>query len=103
MCIRDSHKTALVTTASGSNVKAILDYHGLAGLFDIIVTGDDVTRHKPDPEAYLLACRGLNLLPAHCIAFEDSDIGVASAEAAGVAVIRVVFQKAHVFISVNNP
>jgi len=100
---RPLHKTALVTTASGSNVKAILDYHGLAGLFDIIVTGDDVTRHKPDPEAYLLACRVLNLLPAHCIAFEDSDIGVASAEAAGVAVIRVVFQKAHVFISVNNP
>jgi HAD superfamily hydrolase (TIGR01509 family) len=53
------------------------------------VTGDDVTHRKPDPEAYLVAMSRLGLVPGECIAFEDSDVGVQSAHAAGVAVIRV--------------
>jgi beta-phosphoglucomutase len=81
--------TAVVTTASAANAGAVLNRHGLAGLFDLVVSGDDVTRHKPDPEAYALAAARLGVEPARCLAFEDSDAGAASAAAAGVAVIRV--------------
>jgi HAD superfamily hydrolase (TIGR01509 family) len=81
--------TAVVTTASAANAGAVLERHGLAGLFDLVVSGDDVTRHKPDPEAYALAAARLGVSPARCLAFEDSDAGAASATAAGVAVIRV--------------
>ena len=84
-------KTALVTTASRTNVDALIDAHGLRSLFDTIVTGDDVTAHKPDPAAYLMASERLGLPPQQCIAFEDSDIGVASARAAGMGVVRIVF------------
>lgn len=84
-------RSALVTTASGVNARAIMDYHGLRCLFDVVVTGDDVTRHKPDPEAYLLAIERLNLSPDECLAFEDSEIGIASACAAGISVVRVSF------------
>ena len=84
-------KTALVTTASSQSVRAILDHPNLRHTFDCVVTGDDVTRHKPDPEAYLLAMARLQLDPRECLAFEDSDIGVASARAAGVSVVRVTF------------
>ena len=88
--VRDRLRTALVTTASGANVRAFLERRSLAPLFNVVVTGDDVAEHKPHPAAYLLATQRLGVLPAACIAFEDSDIGVAAAEAAGVPVVRVV-------------
>jgi beta-phosphoglucomutase len=88
---RPQIKTALVTTASGINAGAIMDYHGLRSLFDVVVTGDEVTSHKPDPEAYLFATKQLKLSPDECLAFEDSEIGVASARAAGISVVRISF------------
>ncbi|MDR3513045.1 MAG: HAD family phosphatase [Caulobacteraceae bacterium] len=81
--------TAVVTTASAANAGAVLAGHGLADLFDLVVSGDDVTRHKPDPEAYALAAARLGVAPGRCLAFEDSDAGAASAAAAGMPVIRV--------------
>ncbi|WP_127754116.1 HAD family phosphatase [Devosia sp. 1566] len=83
-------RTALVTTASAANAGAILAHHGLVDLFDTIVTGSDVQRHKPDPQAYQLAAERLEVLPEDCLIFEDSDIGMASASAFGAQAIRVV-------------
>jgi len=52
-----------------------------------VVYGEDVSRHKPEPEPYLLAAK---LLSARTpLVVEDSDAGVASAQAAGFDVIRV--------------
>ena len=90
---RPQIKTALVTTASSVNARAIMDCHDLTDLFDVVITGDDVGCHKPDPEAYLLAAQRLNLSPIECLAFEDSEIGIASAHAAGISVVHVVFPK----------
>jgi beta-phosphoglucomutase-like phosphatase (HAD superfamily) len=86
---RPTCRTALVTTASAANAHAVLAQHGLADLFDTVITGSDVTRHKPDPEAYLLAAERLGVTAAECLVFEDSSIGVASAQAFGAMVIRV--------------
>ncbi len=88
---RATMRTALVTTASGLNARAIVDRYALAALFDVIVTGDDVASHKPSPEAYLRAVAHLDVPAGECLAFEDSDIGVASARSAGVAVVRIAF------------
>jgi HAD superfamily hydrolase (TIGR01509 family) len=60
-----------------------------AGTFQTLVTGDQVERGKPDPEAYLSAAGRLGVDPARCVAIEDSPAGVASAEAAGCVVIAV--------------
>ena len=86
---RAQWRCALVTTASRRNAEAILRYHGLEHLFDRVVTGDDISRHKPDPEAYRLAAQELGAQPENCVAIEDTDIGAASATAFGAAVIRV--------------
>jgi HAD superfamily hydrolase (TIGR01509 family) len=59
------------------------------GTFDAMVTGDEVRRGKPDPEAYLLAAQRLGVDPGRCLAIEDSPAGVASAEAAGCLVVAV--------------
>lgn len=91
--VRPGMKTVLVTTASAESVRAVLRHFNLADAFDLMITGDDVTRHKPDPEAYHLALARLQLDARECLAFEDSDVGAASAEAAGVAVVRVTFTR----------
>jgi beta-phosphoglucomutase len=84
---------ALVTSASAGNVKAIQKAHPVLGeLFDGVITGDDVKRHKPDPECYHLAASQLGIAIEDCLVFEDSEIGAAAGRAAGAQVLMVQFQ-----------
>jgi len=59
------------------------------GTFDVVVTGDAVSRGKPHPDPYLRAAELLGLDPADCVAVEDSPTGAASAAAAGCATLVV--------------
>ena len=86
---RPACRTALVTNASATNVQSILDHHRLGYLFDVVVTGDDVSRHKPDPEAYWIAAGRLRVGSDECLVIEDSAAGIASAMAFGAAVLKV--------------
>jgi len=60
-----------------------------ADTFDVVVTGDQVARGKPDPEAYLTAANRLGVPIAACIAIEDSSTGATSALASGAHTIVV--------------
>jgi beta-phosphoglucomutase-like phosphatase (HAD superfamily) len=60
-----------------------------AGTFATVVTGDQVADGKPHPEAYLTAAQRLRADPSYCVAIEDSNTGIASAEAAGCVVVGV--------------
>lgn len=60
-----------------------------AGRFDAVVTGQDVVRGKPAPDAYLRAAELLGVETSASIAIEDSATGAASAEAAGCLVVAV--------------
>jgi HAD superfamily hydrolase (TIGR01509 family) len=91
---RRTWRTALVTTASAANAEAVLRHHGLETLFDLVVSGSDVERHKPFPDAYALAAERLEVAPDQCLAFEDSDVGVAAAAAFGAPCLRVCFPAA---------
>jgi HAD superfamily hydrolase (TIGR01509 family) len=80
--------TALVTSTPRHLVRLALGTLG-AENFDAVVCGDEVPAPKPDPAPYLLAADLLGV-PAHrCVAVEDSPVGVASAHAAGTAVLAV--------------
>jgi beta-phosphoglucomutase-like phosphatase (HAD superfamily) len=68
-------------------VDAVLSRIGLP--FPVVVTANDVTRGKPDPEPYLLAARRLGAEPGRCLVLEDSITGVTAAEAAGCRVVAV--------------
>ncbi len=59
------------------------------GTFEVVVTGDTVSRGKPHPEPYEKAARVLGVDPAHTVAIEDSETGARSAEAAGCTVLVV--------------
>lgn len=79
---------ALVTMSWASLAHAVADQLP-AGTLDAVITGDAVTRGKPDPEAYLLAAERLGVPATDCIALEDSPTGVAAAVGAGCATLAV--------------
>lgn len=79
---------AVVSSAARAEIDAVLAGAGLAGTFEAIVSFEDVTERKPDPEPYEHA---LDLLgrPTGAVAFEDTDVGIASARAAGLRCIGI--------------
>ncbi|HEX4224422.1 MAG TPA: HAD family hydrolase [Pseudonocardiaceae bacterium] len=81
--------TALVTSTERDLTEVALNTIGRE-YFDVTVCGDEVDgRNKPDPCPYLSAARLLGVEATRCVAIEDSATGVASAEAAGCAVLAV--------------
>ena len=82
----------LAIATSGNRDKQFPVIEG-AGLelewFDVVVTGDDVTRKKPDPQIYEITAEKLGLTPERCVVLEDAPAGVASAKAAGATCIAV--------------
>ena len=61
----------------------------LRARFPVVITGDQVTHGKPDPEIYLTAAAALGITAERCIGLEDSNPGLAAAHAAGMAAIMV--------------
>ncbi len=78
---------AVVTGGFRDVVVPSLDTVGITGLFDVIVTADDVVHSKPAPDLYLRAMEVLGVRPEECIVYEDSEIGMASARAAGISAV----------------
>lgn len=86
---RPRHTVALATTSSRANAEALLKHFGLTEDFDQLVFGEDVKHGKPDPECYRLLIERVGARPGETLVFEDSEMGVAAAEAAGAQVMRV--------------
>jgi len=86
---RTGFKTGLATMSFRREAERVLDTLGWAGLFEAVVTGDEVQRGKPDPEVYLRVAEALALPPGQCVVIEDSPSGVAGALAAGMLCIAV--------------
>lgn len=80
---------ALVTSTARPLVDVALQSTLGSHTFDAIVTGDEVSAPKPDPESYRTAAARLGVPITRCVAIEDSPTGLASALAAGAAVIGV--------------
>jgi HAD superfamily hydrolase (TIGR01509 family) len=81
---------ALVTANNKQLTRRILNKTGLSEYFEVIITCEDVKNQKPEPDAYLKALKELNVSPENCIVFEDSELGIKSAKAAGIKNIRKV-------------
>ena len=61
----------------------------LHDLFPVIVTAEDTERHKPEPDVFLEAARRMQVNPSACCVYEDSDLGIQAAEAAGMQWVDV--------------
>ena len=62
---------------------------GLEGAFAVLVTGEEVARPKPAPDAYVAAAVALGATPSECAVLEDSPTGLAAGRAAGALTIGV--------------
>ncbi|MFI9244345.1 HAD family hydrolase [Streptomyces sp. NPDC053086] len=78
---------AVVTSATRRLAEARLGAVGI--LPKALISADDVTRGKPDPEPYLLAARQLGVDPAHCVVFEDAPAGLRAGRAAGMTTVAL--------------
>ena len=87
-------RTAGVRCAVGSsgcraNVDFVLEKCGIGDFFDARISGDTVTRCKPDPEIYLKAAEALRLRPEECVVFEDARAGIEAGDRAGMKVVAL--------------
>lgn len=80
---------AIGTGSPAVNARRILADTGLADYFDALVTADDVSAHKPHGDTFLLAARQLGVSATDCLVFEDTPIGFAAAEDAGMDWVAV--------------
>lgn len=73
-------KVKVAVISSSKNCLPILKKVGIDKLFEIIITGHDIKKGKPDPQVFLLACQKLGMQPEECIVFEDAVLGVEAAK-----------------------
>jgi len=85
--MRDTYHISLVTTASKKNTMDILEYHQKTSLFELILSQEDVTSVKPNPEGFLKAMRYFDITPEHTLIFEDSPSGIAAAKSSGASIL----------------
>jgi beta-phosphoglucomutase family hydrolase len=91
--IARTHRGALpMAVATGSerwSVDRMLGHLGILDWFDALACADDVTNHKPEPDTFLYAAERLGIVPARCLAYEDTDLGIESARRAGMDTVDV--------------
>jgi HAD superfamily hydrolase (TIGR01549 family) len=81
-----------MAVASGGHrdmVELTLRQIGVFDWFPVVVTAEDTTRHKPEPDVFLEAARRLGAPPATCTVYEDTDLGMEAARRAGMHAIDV--------------
>ena len=82
-------RTCIASTATRENLYGVLRYFLIESYFDIVITGENVSKGKPDPEVYLKAMNLLECEPEEAIVFEDSEVGCEAAENADLNYIKV--------------
>lgn len=90
--IEDAHGRVPFAIVSGGGRESVvrsLEQLGLLDRFETLVCAEDYTLGKPNPEPYLMAAERLGVKPEHCLVFEDTDLGIAAARAAGMKWVKV--------------
>jgi beta-phosphoglucomutase-like phosphatase (HAD superfamily) len=93
--------TGLATLSKRKDVTHVVNSLNLKSYLDVVITAEDVTKGKPDPQIYLLAAQKLGIPPKECLVLEDSVNGIKSGLAAGMSVVAIAtpFTKPSIFAS----
>jgi beta-phosphoglucomutase family hydrolase len=79
-----------IGTGGGRRSSAlILDAIGMREYFSVVVTADDVSKHKPHPDTFLKCAELMGIAPEYCQVFEDGEMGMEAARTAGMIVTDV--------------
>lgn len=80
---------AVGSSTERRNIDTIMALIGFGGYFQAIVSADDVTRGKPDPQVFQFAAAAIGVPPGRCVVFEDSLAGLEAARAGGMKSVGV--------------
>ena len=86
---RKGWRQAVASSAPRANIEVILESLGAGNLFQAIVSAEDVSRGKPDPEVFLVAASRVGVPPQRCIVVEDAVAGIEAARNAGMRSIGI--------------
>jgi len=86
---REGWRQAIASSAPRANVDVVLEVIGLADFFEAVVSAEDVTAGKPDPQVFLVAASKLGVPTNRCIVVEDAEAGIEAARRAGMANVGV--------------
>jgi beta-phosphoglucomutase len=86
---KGSFKLGLASSAPKENIDLVLSELNLAGIFDCVVFGQEVSESKPSPQIYLLAAKKLQVAPNDCVVIEDSPMGVKAAKTVGMKCLAI--------------
>ena len=81
-----------LAVASGGTrrvIEIVLKHLGVREWFHAVVTSEDVANQKPAPDIFLEAARRIGVAPEHCVAYEDTDLGMTAIRAAGIRAVDV--------------
>lgn len=88
-CWHSRMRMALASNSPQMFVEPALEMAGLRDFFDGVITVDDVTNRKPDPEMFQVAMQKMGVDPQHTLVFEDQLVGIEAARRAGTQVIAI--------------
>lgn len=80
---------AVASSTHRENIETIFDAIGLRHRFQAVVTAEDVSHGKPDPEVFVESARRIGRPPERCVVFEDAHVGIEAGLAAGARVVAV--------------
>jgi HAD superfamily hydrolase (TIGR01509 family) len=80
---------AVVSGSTRDSVTASLKTLEIFDRFEVLVCAGDYEKSKPDPEPFLIAAARLGVAAENCLVFEDTDMGIQAATAAGMASVKV--------------
>src|SRR5256886_16541005 len=82
-------RLALATSSVSASARPFLDRHQITKFFEVIITGDEIERGKPEPDIYLRTAEKLGVGADECLVIEDSLSGIAAAKAAKMSVAAI--------------
>lgn len=80
---------AVVSGGTRDSVTRSLETLGILDKFETLVCAGDYTKSKPDAEPFLIAAQRLGVKPEECLVFEDTEMGIQSAKAAGMGWVKI--------------
>ena len=87
--LSEKYKIAVCSNSIRNTITNMMNLSGLNDYIDLIISNEEVTRSKPDPEMYLKAMKTFDLKPEECLILEDNDHGIEAAIASGGHLFKV--------------
>lgn len=85
----EGYRLAVCSNSVRQSVETMMRLSGLAPYLELMISNEDVSRGKPDPEMYLTAMKTLGVAPEECLILEDNDHGIQAAIASGGHLMKI--------------